>query len=193
MRRDTRPTRRTIRFASMGLATLALAFLVSGAAAAQKVRYDFDTSVDFSKYHTYRWVELEGVDRLDQLTDKNIRTAIDSELATKGLTRSDAETVDLWVAYQVSVSQEQQIHSYGYGGYGYGWRAGMGSMTSTTSTINVGTLVLDMYDPVVKQLIWRGIATKTLNPSKDPEKNRRKIEKVVDKLLKNYPPPPPKR
>ena len=64
---------------------------------------------------------------------------------------------------------------------------GMGTMTS--STINIGTLVVDLYDVAAKKQVWHGIATKTLNPSKDPQKNQETTQKAVAKLLKNYPPP----
>ena len=37
-------------------------------------------------------------------------------------------------------------------------------------TINVGSLVLDMYDPTSKQLVWTGTATKTIEPSSNQEK-----------------------
>jgi polysaccharide deacetylase 2 family uncharacterized protein YibQ len=50
-------------------------------------------------------------------------------------------------------------------------------------------LVLDIYDPTSKQLIWTGTATKTLNPSSDQEKNQKNLDKAMAKLLKNYPPP----
>jgi hypothetical protein len=58
--------------------------------------------------------------------------------------------------------------------------------TATSSTIQVGTLGLDFHDPQPKQLIWRGEATKTLNPSKDPEKNQERLNKAVAKLLKDF-------
>jgi hypothetical protein len=64
---------------------------------------------------------------------------------------------------------------------------GMG--TATSSTISTGTLVLDLYDPTTKQLVWTGTATKTLNPSSDQEKNQKNLDKAMAKLLKNYPPP----
>ena len=62
----------------------------------------------------------------------------------------------------------------------------MGSWTS--STISIGTLVVDMYDPSTKQLVWTGYATKTIDPSSDPEKNAKKLDKATGKLLKSYPP-----
>jgi hypothetical protein len=51
-----------------------------------------------------------------------------------------------------------------------------------------GTLVLDMYDPGTKQLVWTGNATKTLDPSGNQEKNMKNLNKAMQKLLKNYPP-----
>jgi hypothetical protein len=70
----------------------------------------------------------------------------------------------------------------------------MGStMTTTqTSTIHVGSVGLDLYDPAKKQLVWRGVATKTLDAKAKPDKRQKNIGKGVVKLLKNYPPPIPK-
>jgi len=107
-------------------------------------------------------------------------------LALKGLTKTDSDRVDLYVAYQVAVNQEKQWNAYSTGVARVRW-GGMG--TATSSTINVGTLVVDMYDSTTKKPVWRGDATKTLNPSKDPAKNQERLQKAAAKLLKNYPPP----
>jgi hypothetical protein len=48
------------------------------AAMAQDVRYNFAEGEDFSKYKTYKWVEVKGVDHADQLPEKQIIAAIDS-------------------------------------------------------------------------------------------------------------------
>ena len=61
--------------------------------------------------------------------------------------------------------------------------------TATSSTLQVGTLAFDVYDQAGKQLIWKGTATKTLNPPKDPYKRQKNLDKGVAKLLKNFPPP----
>ena len=61
-------------------------------------------------------------------------------------------------------------------------------MTGQTSTIPVGTLVIDLYDPIRKQLVWRGDVTKILDLNKNPDKNYRALQKAVRKLFKNFPP-----
>jgi hypothetical protein len=70
----------------------------------------------------------------------------------------------------------------------------MGSSTTygSTSTVYVGQLDVSFYDPAQKQLVWRGVATKTLDPKAKPEKKQKNITKAVQKLLKNYPPQPKK-
>src|ERR1700759_5198279 len=69
----------------------AIALLVVGVTAtlAQDVRYDYDKDKDFSRYKSYKWVSIKGADQPDELTGKRIMAAVDAELATKGLTKTD--------------------------------------------------------------------------------------------------------
>src|SRR5215813_847611 len=106
---------------------LAVAILLLGAipALAQDVRYDFDKDKDFSKYKTYKWVPIKGADLPDDLTQKAITSAIDAELATKGLTRTDSDSADLYLGYQTAIGQEKEFTSFNTGwGYGPGWGGG---------------------------------------------------------------------
>ena len=160
-------------------------FLVATVLAAQDVRYNSMPGTDFTKYHTYKWVAIEGASHPDQIVDAEIKQSVDSQLAAKGLTKTDSDKADLYVGYQIALNQEKQWNGYGMGG-GARW-GGMASATS--STINVGTLVIDMYDPATKNLVWTGNATKTLDPSSNQQKNQKNLNKAMAKLLKNYPPP----
>jgi Domain of unknown function (DUF4136) len=178
-------------------AVVALLLLRVTPAVAQDVRYDFDRDKNFSKYKTYKWVAIKDAERPDDLTAKQVVTAVDAELATKGLTKTDSETADLYIGYQTAIGAEKEFTSYNSGwGYGPGWGAGWygyGGMSSTTtygstSTVYVGQLDLSMYDSAQKELVWRGIASKTLDPKAKPDKKQKNIMKAVRKLLKNYPP-----
>ena len=178
------------------LAAIAMTVLALGRAWAQDVRYNFDKETDFSKFKTYKWVPLKDATQLNDITDKMIKTAIDEQLATKGLTKTDADTADLYVGYQAAVGQEKQFTSYssdwGYGaGYGRGWYGGgMGSSTTTgtTSTIYIGQIAVDMYDSSHKDLVWRGLASKTIDQKAKPDKQQKNLTKAMAKLFKNYPP-----
>lgn len=182
----------------LALLMVAFVFLGVSAAVAQDVRYDFDKDKDFSKYKTYKWVAIKGADLPDELTARQVSAAIDAELATKGLTKTEGDTADLYIGYETAIGQEKEFTSYNTGwGYGPGWGGGWygGGMSSTTtygstSTVYVGQLDLSMYDPAQKQLVWRGVASKTLDPKAKPEKKQKNITKAVQKLLKNFPPKP---
>ena len=173
--------RNGIRF---GMTAIAMGLLATTFTLAQDVKYNFMPGTNFSKYHTYKWVSIEGGTHPNQIMDAEIKQAVDAQLVTKGLTKTTDEKADLYVGYQIAVDQEKQWNAYGMGG-GLRW-GGMGSATS--STINVGTLVIDMYDPTTKQLVWTGNATKTIDPSSNQEKNQKNLNKSMQKLLKNYPP-----
>ena len=45
-----------------------------------------------------------------------------------------------------------------------------------------------MYSAAPKSLVWRGNASKTLDPKAKPEKQQKNRDKAVAKMLKNYPP-----
>ena len=156
--------------------------LASTAAHAQDVGYNFMPGTDFTKYKTYRWVKIEGQQYPDDITDAQIKQASDAQLALKGLTKTDAEQADLYIGYRVALGQEKQMNAYTTGGYGGGMT------TATTTTITVGTLSLDMYDPAVKQLVWRGTASKTVDVKANAEKRTKNLNKAMGKMLKNYPP-----
>jgi hypothetical protein len=164
---------------------------------AQDVRYNYDNTSNFATYKTYKWVPIKDAAQVSDLVDKQIKTTLDAELAKKGLTKVDGDPADLYIGYQAGVSQEKQFTSYssdwGYGGgwYGRGWYGGGMSTTTTgqTTTIYIGQLAIDMYDVAKKQLIWRGLASKTIDQKAKPEKQQKNLTKAVAKLLKNYPPP----
>lgn len=162
-------------------------------ASAQDIRYNFKQGTDFSKYKTYKWVQIPNVQYPNQLIDAQIKQAIDAQLSLKGLSKTE-ENPDLYVTYQVAVNQEKQWNSYSTGGDMWGWGrwggwGGMQTTTTTSQTIRVGTLTLDLYDVASKEQVWRGDATKTLGSGKDPAKVQKNLDKAMAKLLKKYPPP----
>ncbi len=164
---------------------LLLVLLASGGALAQDVTTNAMPGVNFANYHNYKWVRVEGASYPNQIVDTQIKNSIESQLSAKGLTKTDTDNADLYVTYQISVDQEKQWNAYGMGG---GLRWGGGMATAQSSTISIGTLVLDMYDPSTKQLVWTGRVTKTINPSNSQEKKQKNLDKAMQKLLKNFPP-----
>lgn len=202
--------------------SLALLFMLASAKG-QDIHYNYDRGTNFQSYRTYQWVDLQrgpggpsqadvpaGLPNLpvgpppmsgsdvpdDQLLDQDIKRAVDTQLAEKGLTKV-ARGGDLLVGYQAHIREEKSINLWGSGangllGGGLYWGSGFSSLQGQTSTIPIGTLVVGLYDPARKQLIWRGGASKTVGLKKDPNKNYDNLQKAMIKLFKNYPPQPGK-
>jgi len=177
------------------IAFSSLLLLVASSAIAQDVRYNYDKSANFAGFKTYKWVVIKGASQLSDLPDRQVKAAVDAELAKKGLSKTDGETADLYIGYQAGVGQEKEYTSFDTGwGYGPGWHGaglyggGGGMTTGTTSTIYVGQLALDMYSTAPKTLVFRTVASKTLDTEAKPEKQQKNLTKAVTKMLKNYPP-----
>jgi len=178
------------------IAVTAFSLLALGAAVAQDVRYNFDKKTDFSKFKTYKWVEIKDASKPNSLVDQQIKQAIDSQLATKGLTKTAGDNADLLIGYQAGIGQEKEFSSYNSSwGYGPGWRGGgwyggpsSSYTTGQTSTIYIGQLAVDMYDSANKDLVWRGTVSKTIDPKAKPDKQEKNLNKALAKLFKKYPP-----
>ena len=177
---------------------LILALVACSVTYAQDVRTNYMPGTDFSKFHTYAWVnDVQGVPavggRPDQILDAEVKQAIDSQMAAKGFTKVvDGGKADLLLGYQLAIDREKQINGFasgmgGWGGWGP-WGSGLDSFSATTSSNYIGTFVVGMYDPAVKKLVWIGAAQHAIEPSKKQEKNQERLNKGAQKLLKDFPP-----
>jgi uncharacterized protein DUF4136 len=169
-------------------AVLAIAFLAPCVAFSQSIDSTYLHGVDFSKYHTYNWVAIQGRQDRDPDRHAQIKQLIDRQLAAKGLTKKDG-AADLSVGYQVALSNTETWKTY------ENWNSTIlnddSFATRKEVTINRGTLVLDLYDTAAKKLVWTGSVTKTIDTSDAPAKPEQKqkiAEKAVQALLKSYPP-----
>lgn len=192
----------------MGRIMILLA-LASGAlpSFAQRVRVDYDHACNFSRYKTYRWVELHETQSPDvqfpnQLMQGRIVGFLQEALAGKQLTRVETGG-DVLVGYSVKVSAEPQFTTFtdfagpGWGSWGWaasyccswGWGGGgWGSAysTTTTQTIWTGTLVVSLRDARRNQLVFQGVSSDTI--SSRAEKNAKRLQRGICEMFEKYPP-----
>jgi len=167
-------------------ATLAAVAVVAGCSTLQ-ISTDYDKGVDFSQYKTFSWHDTG--DMKDSITARRIEAVLTEALAARGLKQVESGG-DVWLVAHGRLSKQTQINTYNTGwGYGYGWYGGgMGMTTSTVSEIPVGTLVVDLVDGKKKDMVWRGIASDTLNTQSTPEEREQKLREVAAQLFANFPP-----
>jgi hypothetical protein len=167
-------------------AALAGVLLVGTTSYAQKISFDFDTSVRFGGFKTYAWVP--GTNVPDQLVHRRVIDAVDVQLALKGLKKvAREEQPDVLIAYHASFERDLQITGFGsgWGGYRFG---GARSGSARAEEILVGTMVIDVVDSETNNIVWRGTATKDIDVAAKPEKRDKNITKTAEKLFKHYPP-----
>ncbi len=183
------------KIAAILILTLSVSYLSVG-----QVNTDYDKSVDFSQYMTFKFVGWqEGTtDRLNQLDAEKILTALTKELNGRGIL-IDGSTPKMVMVLFLVVDDKTSTTAYtnytggmGYGMGRVGWGAGVGGMgmgqSTTTYSENdyeVGTFVIDFYDSESKKLLWQGILKK--NVTENTKKREKKITKAIAKLLKDYP------
>jgi Domain of unknown function (DUF4136) len=148
--------------------------------------YNHAQGTDFSKYHTYKWISIAGDVQSSAAVDRAVHQAVERDLAAKGLIRTDGDKADLCVAYQYSVDGDRQWSAFSVGGYQ--WGIGSAGTTLPTLWIQNGTLVVDMYDPTLKELVWTGQVPKTLNSHSSEGKEIGRVNNGVKELLKDFPP-----
>jgi hypothetical protein len=191
----------TFRLLSIAL----LAMLVLSACSSLKVTSDYDKEADFNKYKDFYylgWAEESG-QLLNDIEKDRIEKAFGAEFIKRGIQFVDAEQADAAVSLFIVVDKKTSTTAYTnhHGGYGYGYGGGMaypgwgwgGGMSTTTYSENdylVGTLVVDVYDVESKQLVWQGVASKTI--TENPQKRESNITRVAQAIMANYPVKPPK-
>jgi hypothetical protein len=166
-------------------ASAAAVVLMGTIAVAQNITYDYDRSADFSRFRTYTWVR--GTVLPDRLNHARVVSAVDAQLAARGLTPVEAGAgADLLVAYHASFDRDLQVTGFssGWGPYRFGPAS---SGTARVEEIVTGTLAVDIVDAKTKTIVWRGIATKDIDVKADPAKRERNINRAAEKLFKHYP------
>lgn len=177
--------------------------LASASAHAQKLDLDWDKKVNFASYKTYSWGK--GTPAPNPVSDQRIIAGVEAKLAASGWRKVESDP-DVVVLYHVSVSPQTTIETYAvggpYDGYQYGLYTFGGAYFSGTigegipkekiKTITVGELVVVIGDVKSKNFIWRGAVKDTLK-DRDPNKIKKKIEKALSKMFKDFPPKPGKK
>jgi Domain of unknown function (DUF4136) len=156
---------------------LVLAVGLMGCATA-RVNTDFDSTAQFASYDTYAWMDTPKMQAMQQATlfDRRLRSAVEEQLAGKGLRRSDATgEADLLLVYHTGVKDQVDVQQWGY--FGRRW---------DVRQYQQGTLIIDVVDAKSKSLVWRGTATDEISGS--PDGSSEKIAKTIQKMFERFPP-----
>jgi len=157
-------------------------------AAAQDVKIDFDKAFDFSPVKTFS-LKL-GTAWGNDLSQRRVMTEFEEAIVAKGWKKVDEAQADIQVVLHGATQTKRDattFYSGGMGGYGYRYGGmGMGTAQTVVNEYKVGTVVVDMFDPKSKSLVFRGIAEGEI--SDNAEKNAKRLDKASTKMFKDFPP-----
>lgn len=180
-----------------GLYPVFLTALLTGACATVKTGVDFDEVVDFSQYRTAAWARDEVmVSRMSEpvspLTTKRIRTAIEAELARRGIVfQTETEGAGLSVIAVAGAREklDRKVYPVRYRADGYWCGVTCYEPEYIARTYTEGTLSVDLFDAASGEPIWHGWAKKSITNA-DRENPKRGIEDAVSKIFDGFPPSP---
>ncbi len=161
-----------------------LLFLVS---CGTSVSTDYDRSANFSQYKTYNYYENKNLDNINDIDASRIVQSIDSEMKSKGFTKSD--NPDLLVdIYAKEHNFKKTNASVGIGGGSYGRRGigvNVGVNVPITSKRSNKYLTVDITEAKTHKLLWQSAYEKEMSAN---AQNTDVIPKAIDKMFKNFPP-----
>ena len=157
------------------------------------VTTDYDPSQDFSGYKTYRWATTQEVNPNDVLTKNpivlnRVVKGINEALQEKGyVLAKEGEAPDFVVMTHAGLKTRMNVTHTRYGWYDPWWGPYGGS--TQVSYYEEGSLVIDIIDWNEKELSWRGIGKGVVTQvSSNKEERQLEINKIVAKILEDFPP-----
>jgi hypothetical protein len=151
--------------------------LCGAAAGAAEIRVNYDLQADFTRYKTWRW--RKGTPAPDPVADKQLRDAIESRLAARGLSRVESGG-DLEVVYHVAAENQIGVEIVGEK------QPFFEAQATRIRHLSVGTLVLNMIDASSRKVVWQGEAHDATTPV--PRAIERMIGEGIAQLLQDFPP-----
>jgi hypothetical protein len=120
-------------------------------------------------------------------TDRQIVQVIDDQLARKGLTKTEADP-DLIVTYHAATHEEvDYTEGGGYAGSGPKYGSTISpSAADIPMRVQVGTIVVDMFDSKQKRRVWHGVGSDVM--MNDAAKRSAEIQKGAATMFEKFPP-----
>ncbi|RXK82477.1 DUF4136 domain-containing protein [Chlorobaculum sp. 24CR] len=182
-----------------------IALLTLAGCSNYRVVSDYDRSMPFERYKTYRWSSEDSAGISDDILARNpfvykhIKSAVDRELAAKGFVLKASGPVDFTVALHARVRERVVVAppvGFAYS-RGYYHRWGRHGYTTiwydpypypAVSYYEEGTLIIDIIDTRSDDIAWSGIARGILKDYDTSLQMQRDIDEVVTKIMVQFPP-----
>lgn len=162
-----------------------------------------DQTVNFSKYHTYSWVNTKehkndsSATKISDLAERKIREAVNTEMAKSGW-RESKHNPDVFLSYDVLVernvkNQNDPIYSEPYTRYFYNpyrrrwisiyYPSQFLGYDNNQVSIKQGTVTISMIDAKTDKTVWQGWTTNEVNSQ---DLTSKEIQNSVKSIFRKF-------
>jgi hypothetical protein len=165
--------------------------MAAACASSLSLKVGWDEHADFTKYRTWAWKADGSIQ--DPVWARRCQSVLSDELQLRGLKEvALSDQPDLWAVVHAKLDAKTQVVSFAPD-WGYGWGP-YGSAWAYDDTIEYqvpyGTMVIDLVDARLKQIVWRGRAKDMIRPDRTNEEREEKLIAVLKQMFAGYPPLP---
>lgn len=165
-----------------------LMLLLTACAPSLQVHTEYDPDYDVWTYTTFDWAlpdstVIRNPAYYTALNDRKIKAAVTREFLKRGYQQTN-DHPEVLLRYHIVVEDKTAIaiEPFGYVYGTYGTRTQQNVYTYTQ-----GTLIVDLIDTRIHQLIWRGWAESAVDGVTDPGEIEALINQAARRMLNDFP------
>ena len=181
-----------------------LTILISGCSMVN-VQVDYDSEYDFSSLSSFAVMYTKKNDERD-FTRARVSKMLNRYMQNKGYINVDKGEANFYITVHLDIQKKSQVETnyetmgirpviYPYMRFNrhIGTSAMIGMepdvrVTTSTYEYEVGKLILEIVDVKSNNVVWQGIAEDEFSRESSPEKKSSYINKIIEKLFKDFPP-----
>ena len=151
------------------------------------VAIDYDQQTDFGTYKTYNYFPNLQTG-LNELDNKRIIAAMDSLLQQRGFIKENEPQLYINFFANESISNSRNTIGIGIGGGGRNVGVGVSGGIPIGGHVVNQQLTVDFIDVEKDDLVWQAVNQGEYKEKSSPIKKETYYLKVIQKILKKYPP-----
>lgn len=169
-----------MKLSKMLITAVLLTLLLTGCAV-KRTKVTYDENIDFDTLNTYNWLDTSEIPQTDQIELRLVRDAVDRQMAQKGY-KLVSRDPDFLITQNISKELTYDRH----------WerdiRNSVRPMYFFKYAYMKGTLVIEIVNPRMKNMIWRGKNISEVETVITEQSRTKRIDEMVAEIMENFPP-----
>lgn len=172
---------------------LVLLVNLGGCSSGQRVGVFYQPNYNFSQVKSYslylRNSTFTEIQSLSDSTRNGVEIAVEKSMDSNGFQYSELVQTDIIVSYHLRDAKQDEFSNYNrMVRYCQSClRANNWTKENITEEPPIGSLVLDLVDPITKRSVWRSFYLLNIKVKENSQEVNEKIQQAVESMLSRYP------